>query len=512
MKKKVTYNKWDFLNVWKIDEGTSIAYLKNLDKPNAVLLSNIDQTKFFANGDGSRSDPYVITSALQLSWMKYNMNANYKLGCSFSASGFEWTTIGDSSNYFKGELDGAGYTISGLNISNANASYQGIFAYSSGYIHDINFSGCSLEALDYSGIIAGYSNGTIENVNITSSTASGRNYIGLVLGQNAGTVKNISITGGSATGTSYIGGVAGTGSLEGIVISNLTVTGTSYLGGALGSGSIKYSHSNATVTGTQDYVGCLVGSGGTAEYSYATGSANGRSNVGCLMGSGTAYYSYATGSARGTEDSIGGLVGSSGSVQYCYSTGSASGRNNIGGLVGYGDSIGVYNSYTTASASGSSAVGGMVGYSYQWRWNYGAIDYSYTPSGSLIGTGGVYRDGTSFYSGKKKTQDTYYNLTSQQTYIDAGWDFDNIWDMSTYPVLKRELFRDQYNPYADQYIITTAEQFNNIRNKKGFAYKLGANIDLSDLEGNWVPFDFEGYLDGAGYTISNIWKKWFIWY
>ena len=500
LKKKDTYSKWDFLNVWKIDEGTSIAYLKNLTKPTSVLLTNIDQTKFFANGDGSRSDPYVITSALQLSWMKYNMNANYKLGCSFSAAGFEWSSIGDSTNYFKGELDGAGYTISGLSVSDAQNSYQGIFRYSSGYIHDINFSGCSIEALDYSGIIVGYNTGTIENVSVTSSTASGRNYIGLVLGQNAGTVKNITISGGSVTGTSYIGGVSGSGSLEGAVISNLTVTGTSYIGGALGSGSIKYSHSNATVTGTQDYVGCLVGSTGTAEYCYATGSASGRSNVGCLAGSGTIYYSYATGSARGTEDSIGGLVGSSGSIAYSYSTGSASGRNNIGGLVGYGNSIGISNSYTTASASGSASVGGMIGYSYQWSWSYGAIDYSYTPSGSLIGTGGVYRDGTSFYSGKKKTQDTYYNLTSQQTYIDAGWDFDKVWDMSTYPVLKRELFRDQYNPYADQYIITTAEQFNNIRNKKGYAYKLGANIDLSDLESNWVPFDFEGYSYGGEVT------------
>ena len=61
--------------------------------------------------------------------------------------------------------------------------------------------------------------------------------------------------------------------------------------------------------------------------------------------------------------------------------------------------------------------------------------------------------------------------------------------------------------YSDPYQISTAEQFNQIRNNLKAEYKLIANIDLSQYE--WVPIGtpqipFIGTLDGNGYTISNI--------
>lgn len=61
--------------------------------------------------------------------------------------------------------------------------------------------------------------------------------------------------------------------------------------------------------------------------------------------------------------------------------------------------------------------------------------------------------------------------------------------------------------YSDPYQISTAEQFNQIRNNLQAEYKLIANIDLSQYE--WVPIGtpqipFIGTLDGNGYTISNI--------
>lgn len=58
---------------------------------------------------------------------------------------------------------------------------------------------------------------------------------------------------------------------------------------------------------------------------------------------------------------------------------------------------------------------------------------------------------------------------------------------------------------GDPYIITTAEQFNEIRdnNLAGY-YQLGSDIDLSGFA-NWEPFpNFAGTLDGNGYVISGL--------
>lgn len=71
------------------------------------------------------------------------------------------------------------------------------------------------------------------------------------------------------------------------------------------------------------------------------------------------------------------------------------------------------------------------------------------------------------------------------------------------------------NVYADSvgtadnpYLITTASEFNNIRNNLSAYYKLGNDIDLSSYN-EWTPIGdkdnlFEGNLDGNGKIISNL--------
>lgn len=61
----------------------------------------------------------------------------------------------------------------------------------------------------------------------------------------------------------------------------------------------------------------------------------------------------------------------------------------------------------------------------------------------------------------------------------------------------------------DPYLIKTAEQLDNVRNYLDRHFKLAANIDLSDLESEWVPIGsqsapFTGTLNGNGFTISNL--------
>lgn len=61
---------------------------------------------------------------------------------------------------------------------------------------------------------------------------------------------------------------------------------------------------------------------------------------------------------------------------------------------------------------------------------------------------------------------------------------------------------------ADPFIITTAEELQNINNNVSAHYKLGANIDLADMDftpiGNADSGAFSGSFDGNGYKISNL--------
>lgn len=56
--------------------------------------------------------------------------------------------------------------------------------------------------------------------------------------------------------------------------------------------------------------------------------------------------------------------------------------------------------------------------------------------------------------------------------------------------------------YADPYIIKTGGQLLLIKNYASSYFQLGGNIDLNNH--NWLPFDFSGSLDGAGYMVSNL--------
>ena len=54
----------------------------------------------------------------------------------------------------------------------------------------------------------------------------------------------------------------------------------------------------------------------------------------------------------------------------------------------------------------------------------------------------------------------------------------------------------------DPYIITTGGQLLLAKDYSGMYFALGGNIDLNNK--NWLPFEFNGTLDGKGYVISNL--------
>ena len=111
------YVSWDMANIWTIEEGNTLAYLKNVSKPNQVKKENIIYEAFEIVGGGTLADPYIITNAAQLQKVNENLEAYYKLGSDVDLTGRNWKPIGNETYPFKGQLDGNGYAIKNLNIT-----------------------------------------------------------------------------------------------------------------------------------------------------------------------------------------------------------------------------------------------------------------------------------------------------------------------------------------------------------------------------------------------------------
>ncbi len=133
----------------------------------AVLIGAGAAQAFSGSGFGTEEYPYVITDVYQLQQMQDDLDAYYILDADIDASdtanwndgeGFKpvgpWAE-GDT-GYFKGTLDGKGYSIDGLYINRIEDDAQGLFAVLSG--------------------------ATIKNVNLTNATVSGNVYVGTLAG------------------------------------------------------------------------------------------------------------------------------------------------------------------------------------------------------------------------------------------------------------------------------------------------------------------------------------------
>lgn len=95
-----------------------------------------------------------------------------------------WTPIGNDSNRYTGTFDGAGHTISGLQVSGGadRGTYIGLFGYVDG--------------------------GTVENLNLAGVYISGLNFVGGVVGRNKGTITGCMVS-GRVSGSDWVGGVVG---------------------------------------------------------------------------------------------------------------------------------------------------------------------------------------------------------------------------------------------------------------------------------------------------------------
>jgi len=276
--------------------------------------------------------------------------------------------------------------------------------------------------------------GTIyEKMNISKCTSSvtincpDAKSVGCLIGYNyIGTVSECSSS-GNVSGNDFTGGLIGyneTGSVSDCYSSGI-ISGKNCVGGLIGyheNALISDCYSTADVsTETGYYIGGLVGYSYAWDYPvincYATGAVSGYSSVGGLVGEnrGPINYCYSTGSTSAIGYYVGGLAGNNvDTIRDSYSTSPTTGYSSVGGLAGvnwYSTST-IANCYSTGSVSGTTNTGGLLGFNM----DEGIISDSFwdiETSGQDTSAGG--------------TGKTTFDMKSESTYTDAGWDFLENW-------------------------------------------------------------------------------------
>lgn len=216
-----------------------------------ATITEVD-VKMWGDGNGdSEATAYVITTTEGLDLLAQKVNAGtdysgtyFKLGKDIeydptvltidnngdSNADSNFTPIGNNTYQFKGTFDGNGKTISGININNSDATYQGVFGYLYGTVKNLVVSNCSIVAYQRIGAIAGKLkkginesdiSGTIENCIVSNVTLKGYNYIGGIAGMSdKGTIKGC-VSAAAITGSRYAGNDANRlGGIVGATIDN----------------------------------------------------------------------------------------------------------------------------------------------------------------------------------------------------------------------------------------------------------------------------------------------------
>ena len=155
----------------------------------------------YAGGYGSKESPYLVKTATHFINISRNPSANFELIDDIAFSG-EWGPISE----FSGTLDGAGHTVSGLEITSWNTNV-GLIGILTGKVRNLTFDKADLSITNTSsgdksvnmGVICGVNQGTIDNVQVkntsislnigsTSNVSDYRAKAGLITGLNQGKI------------------------------------------------------------------------------------------------------------------------------------------------------------------------------------------------------------------------------------------------------------------------------------------------------------------------------------
>ena len=274
-------------------------------------------------GDGSASNPYIIGSKEALVYFAQQVNSgvtkyvkgHVKLSSNIDLQDMSWTPIGPSwTSPFRGHFDGAGYTISGLNVTNARTYYGFFGCLDNAMVENLTLKGQVYCAEPYArvGGLAGYAIGdvTIRNcgsaVNVSALARGCEGVGGLVGGyedgieykwedhkmviENAYNAGNVVCTGTDANAT--IGGLVG-GNKNCVQLENCYNAGTVYGPGVQSAGLLGNAGSQTGDNCKPSMKGCynagkVVGAEGKAFGLYGKGTIASANLQDCYVEAGTA--------------------------------------------------------------------------------------------------------------------------------------------------------------------------------------------------------------------------------
>lgn len=365
-------------------------------------------------GDGSASNPYLITKIEELSYMRNELNKNYELqndldfnnpadfmnietyGCyKQRGSAVGWTPVGlgtsaTHANSFRGTLNGNGYEISGVYVNKTGDS--GLFGYlgTDSSVRNLKLRDFEIYG-HYAGSLAGNIAGTGEILNITIKDALIQNHVqspmyanNFAIGGVSGTIsskntQNIvveSIVTSTHTGGN-VGGAFGTSSnypstspmlnvfVHSIITSENIGGIGSGTGGVIGAGTVNTPSSEAH-TKISDTVNNI----------HFSGSVKGKNNTGGIFGiltnssSVRSAVSFLSSTAEiNGENNVGGIAGNTRAhINYSFFSGEITGNKSVGGIVGFlgvansgTPSVFVSNSHVSGNVNGQTEVGGIAG-------------------------------------------------------------------------------------------------------------------------------------------------------
>ena len=349
----------------------------------AIDFTTLEQ--LFADGNGTKNDPYLIKTAQQLDSVRYFSGKHFKQIADIDLSNFssedwipvgKWLPIGDIQNPFIGSYNGNDLKIINLTVDLIETENVGLFGFcSSSFLQNVTLENINIRGKNNVGGLVGNYSGEIINSNV-NGIVTGENSIGGLIGQyNSGEISNcktnVKVTGGSKS--YFVGGLIGFNE-QGIILDNYSigdVSGNANVSGLIGlnKGQINDCSAQGDIIGNWNVGGLVGGNTGIINGCKAEGNIIGETIgitcVGGLVGINTIgeiTNSNASGDVTGDEF-IGGLIGKNkGEVKRSFAIGKIKGRICIGGLIGWNENGNLSQCYAFGETkSEGDCAGGLVG-------------------------------------------------------------------------------------------------------------------------------------------------------
>jgi len=283
---------WDFAG--ETNNGTAEVWYMPTEGGYPQLTAFLGHEPALPDGEGTVSEPYLISDANELGSIGFRNAAFFRLDADIDLSGITWPTAIAPS--FAGQFDGNGHVIRNLHI--CGEGHLGLFGdlLPNAKITDLQLRHTTVEGSgDFVGALAGRSSGNIVRC-AADGSVRGNEYVGGLVGHlHQGSIST-SCSRVAVKGDRFVGGLLGHSYRWGFVwncYSRGPVTGRILVGGLAGymfRGEVFNCYSTGQVTGGDSFIGGLVGvdvSDSVASSFWdteASGQTSGRSGTGLTTG------------------------------------------------------------------------------------------------------------------------------------------------------------------------------------------------------------------------------------